>query len=306
MSWLPNEDDDTEDQLPRHRQQSEEQKDIVASAASDVLLPTGILSWSQMNLYLTCGHRYYNKYVLKRPQPNSSNLAHGRLLHEVMEEMHKYKMVNNNEMPDRERHHDMISDLVKDFSEGIDMWDAKVPDEDTAETSSRELADIYYEERLPAVRPRAVEHKIVALVRNRVPFLGYIDLVDKNPMEPDDYVNPLADPHMPVPGDAIIDLKMTGKKYGPKDVQDHPQLTLYAAITGVMDVGFDLLIQKKNSEYVGQRATRSISDKEHVFDLVEDVAKGISAGYFPKTSPMSWACDEKWCPYYAGCRGRKR
>jgi len=305
MSWLAD-DDETEDDVPRHRQQSEEQLDIIASAASDVLLPTGILSWSQMNLYMTCGERYYRKYVLKTPQPNSSNLAHGRMLHEVMEEMHKYKMINNNEMPDRERHQDMISDLVQNFDAEVDTWDVKVPDANVAETSARELSDIYYEERLPQVRPRAVEHKVVGLVRGRVPFQGFIDLVDKNPMEPDDYTDPLVDPHVPVPGDVIIDLKMTGKKYGPRDVQDHPQLTLYAAMTGVMDVGFDLLIQKKNSEYVGQRAIRSIADKEHVFDLVEDVAAGISSGYFPKTSPMSWACDEKWCPYYGSCRGRKR
>jgi hypothetical protein len=304
MSWLP-EEDDVEKEVPRHKQQSEEQIAIIANADPNLNLPTKSLSWSQINLYLTCGHRYYHKYVLKKPQPNSSNLVHGRMLHSVLESMHIYKM-ENGVVPPRERHQDEISDAVRDLEAEVDSWDVKVPDASVAEDSARLLTDIYYDERLPHVRPRAVELKVVSLIRGRVPFLGYIDLVEKNPMEPDGYVNPMVDPSTPVMGDTIVDLKMTGKKYAPSQVENGAQLTLYAAVTGVADVGYDLLIQKKNSEFVSQRAIRTIADKEHVLDLVEDIAQGISAGYFPKTTPESWACDPKWCPYYGECRGRKR
>lgn len=304
MSWLPDESED-DDSIPRHRRHSEEHQAIIAGAAPDVKLPTGSISWSQINLYLTCAQRYYHKYVLRKPQPNSSNLVHGRMLHSTLESMHLYKM-EHNAMPPRERHMDEITDAIRTLEEETEVWDVKVPDVSVAEASARTLANIYYDERLPSVRPRAVELKVVSLLRNRIPFLGYIDLVERNPMEPDGIVNPTVDPTTPRMGDIIIDLKMTGKKYAPSQVENGAQLTLYAHVTGVTDVGYDLLIQKKNSEYVAQRATRSLAEKEHVLDMVEDVVRGISAGYFPKTSPESWACSEKWCPYYGECRGRSR
>jgi hypothetical protein len=103
--------------------------------------------------------------------------------------------------------------------------------------------------------------------------------------------------------DSVRDLKATGKKYGPSRVENSLQLSMYSEITGLERVGFDLLVQKKIPEFAKQDSFRTPQEKNHAVNVVEDVARGISAGHFPRTDPESWMCTEKWCPYFADCRG---
>jgi hypothetical protein len=106
--------------------------------------------------------------------------------------------------------------------------------------------------------------------------------------------------------DKVVDLKNTGKVYGETRVVNSLQLSIYSMITGVERVAYDLLVQTKTPKFVHQEAWRTPTELEHAADVVEDVARSISAGIFPRTDPESWVCNAKWCEYYSDCRERRR
>lgn len=276
--------------------------DTLTASDSGLQLPTSYLSYSQINLYGNCGERYRRKYVLGNRQPGSSNMAHGRLMHHIIENMLLHK--RDKGVPPKEFHHDLLSSKMTEYFEEVDTWDPKIPDMKVAENASRELLDIYYRDRLPEVRVRDVELKLNTRLRGRIPFVGYIDLVEKGPLEDTNTDDPFYDPTEIQSTDSIRDTKITGRKYGKARVENSLQLTLYAEALDVEDVGFDLLVQKKRSEFVGQRSTRNRGEKEHALDVVDDIANAISAGVFMKTNPEHWMCSKKWCPFWDQCRGR--
>ena len=301
MSWLENpdlifdEDDERETLAP-----------APINADFELNLPKGYLSFSQISKYMNCPEQYYHQYVLGKRAPGSSNMAQGRLIHQALEAMHKYKMENNQAMPPPEYHHDLLSDAIDGCFEEVEMWDEKTPDKDTAEKFSRKLSDIYYKERLPDVRVRDAERKVEGLIAGIVPVLGYVDLIEIGPMDTTDPDDIFTDPFEPQPTDAIVDAKTTGRKYPKGQVENSLQLTMYADLLGVENVGFDLLVQtaKGKTSYYKQRGVRSMADKMHAREVIVGIAKAISAGIFPKASPEHWMCSKTWCPVWDDCRGK--
>lgn len=274
---------------------------------SPYALPSEFLSHSQVNLYLLCGERYRRQYIERQPRGRSSNLMHGSLIHRAVEEMLRHKMRTGDVMP-LDAVDAVISDELSRLNDP-DTWDPKIPDIGVLEKSARELSRLYHDERLPNVRPKAVELRVSGMINDRVPFRGYIDMVEANPMDPASDEAPGTDvpPEEFGPGDCVRDLKCTGRNYGAHKVENSLQLTVYSDLVGVDFVGYDLLIETEKTRkqsYKQHDGVRSPREKEHARDVIEDVAKGISAGYFPKTDPESWMCSEKWCPFYAECRGK--
>jgi hypothetical protein len=267
-------------------------------------LPTEYLSWSQINLWMICGERYRQKYILHAPRDSSSNLEHGKMIHKVVEEMNREKMVTGVTM-ERARMHDRVADIKDRFTQEIVTWDPKIPDLETFDATVHELLDLYWDNRLPTTRPKAVELRIGAFLDGELPFMGFVDMLEWSEMTvPRTLVDP-ADPMVVLPTDVMSDLKCTGKKYGPARVLNSMQLTLYSEVLGIENVAFDLLVQKKKSEFVRQESFRSPGEKRHAVDVAKGVAEMISAGNFPKTDPESWACSKKWCDFYGQCRGRQ-
>lgn len=280
--------------------------DDVEDATAVYDLPKDYLSHSQVNLWFLCGHRYYLQYVMGESRPASSNLVHGRTVHSAVEVLNNYKIHNQGAMPPRELAQDTITDeLSSDEAKDIEVWDPKIPNAEAMEETARTMTDIYYDERLPSTRPRATELKLETLIRGSIKILGYADLIEDSPMArtPGQPVTDVKDIR---PTDFVTDLKNTSKTYGKNRVADSLQLTLYSAVTGAENVAFDLLVQTKKPKFVRQESWRPQAEREHAFDVVEDVAAAISAGVFPKTDPESWMCTEKWCPFWKQCRGRTR
>lgn len=267
-------------------------------------LPKDYLSYSQISLYHFCGEKYRRKYVLGKRRPASSNMAQGRMVHHIVEEMLLYKR-DKQEIPPVEFHEDLLAEEIDEFFEDVETWDEKVPDKQNARETSSELLKIYRNQRLPDARVRDTELKIQTTFRDKIPFVGYIDLVEKGSEEENTVSDdPLFDPYEIQPTDRVRDLKVTGRTYPKGRVENSLQLTLYSEILDVEDVGFDLLVQTKKPKFVAHRAERSSGDKEHALDVVEDTAEAISAGVFPRTDPDHWMCSKKWCPFWDDCRGK--
>jgi hypothetical protein len=270
-------------------------------------LPSPMMSFSQVNLYKICGERYRRKYAEKQRFPGSSNMAQGKLVHSVVEELNRFKMFHKVDPP-KDMGPDLLSALIPHHTSDIEQWDTKVPSMDVLEKSSRALVDVYVKERLPNTRPRALELHIMDYINGVVPFQGFVDMVEVGEMNEEAYFNLDVDAPLSIAAsDEVIDLKCTGKNYGAQRVTNSLQLSLYADALNVERVGFDLLIQTtKATKFVPHRAWRTKAELEHAKDVVEDVAKAISAGIFMKADPESWVCDPKWCEHYGDCRERRK
>lgn len=303
MSWKTEKNKAPEHDSPRGNLETQpEYQAMLKGRDPTIVLPRNHLSYSQVNLYRICARRYYHKYIKGHTPPQSSNMVHGRKMHEVVESMLKYK-IKYKKVPPAEMHKDLITDAVKAATAEIEVWEDKIPDAKVFASSSHALVDIYYKERMPSVRPRAIEQQVVGLIGGRVPFLGYVDMIEMSPMA---VISPTdADPTRARRGDTIIDLKFSGRKYPKNQVYNALQLTVYADLLDVDHVGYDLLVETKtqNRSFTAQRAPRSIAEKKHGREAIIDVAEAISAGFFPRTDPDSWACSKKWCAFYAECRG---
>lgn len=271
-------------------------------------LPTEFLSYTQVRLWQTCGERYRRKYIDGVKEPQSSNLTHGKLVHSMVEEMLRHKMRTADIMT-LEEINDTISDVISEKLAEVVLWDPKIPDREVLEASARGLVKLYHEQRLEHAMPKAVEVRVSGMLNGKVPFRGYIDMLEGNPMIMGDYT-PQDESASLVPhhSDSVRDLKVTGKKYGPHQVENALQLTVYAHLMGVDHVGYDLLVEtpkKRVQSFVQQSSVRSPQEKQHGCDVIEGVASAISEGCFPKADPESWVCTRKWCAFYDQCRGKK-
>jgi len=281
-------------------------------------LPRTFMSYSQVNLFKICGERYRRSYVEDQPRGSSSNMAHGKMIHSVVEDLNRAKLTGEyndwGSSSALQYANDRISEHMATAALGIETWDPKVPDAQLFESSARDLVQIYVQERLPNTLPKALEVRVIDCLNGSVPFQGYIDMVehsimafvDENGEVPDILDLAAAQSTAFSASDKIVDLKNTGKTYGEGRVANSLQLSLYSKITGAERVGYDLLVQTKVPKFVQQEAWRTPPELEHAADVVEDVARSISAGIFPRTDPESWVCSSKWCEYFSDCRERRR
>lgn len=270
---------------------------LTATGKSPYTLPQGYLSYSQVDLYIKCPKRYEYKYIDRRPSKTSSSQARGKTVHSVLEQLHRLR--KHGEIPSWGLTKALLEDALSENMRSVEEWDDKVTSTEVARSGAEASLKLYVENRLPLMDVRAIETKVEIDINGRVPFLGYIDIIEDGGVDP-------APGALYGIGDSVRDIKTTTKKYGPGEIQNSLQLSLYAGATGIHTVAYDLLITppKGGAQYVEQVAQRTSAEVAHAYDVVEDVARAISAGVFPRTSPQNWMCDAKWCPFYKECRGR--
>jgi hypothetical protein len=286
----------------------------------EVNLPHDYLSATQIGVYMSCPRRYYYRYILDRSTTSSSSLVMGRLIHKVIELTLRDYIELDFEVPSAEFMQDTLSDEFADHVKQIDEWVNKYQDHGNPapafESEARELAELYRRERIGKLRPRMVEHKFRTVIGDKVPFVGYIDIIDRD-LELEEAYKVGASKEAQRT-DAIRDIKVVGKKYGQHRVMNSLQLSLYAGAMGVYRVGFDLVVRSTGSSRSKHRIVaqpedtddhvnvRSVEEIVWAQEVALDVAEAISKDHFPRCEPEMWVCSEKWCDHYSECRGKKR
>lgn len=288
--------------------------DLIDEAPTQYILPVRYLSVSQVNRWLGCGKSYYYRYVQGIRHPASSPMVRGQFIHKVGELANQYKIDTDGLMPPKEWLDDTVSTLAADYVSRVEDWDDNVPDAGAMEKASRELVRLYHRDILPHTRPKAIEMAVFANIRDTIPFIGYVDLVEYSDVRFDEMASreltaeatSLASPLLH-PTDVLRDLKVSGRKKSQSEIDNSLQLSAYAAITGTHKVGFDNLVETKTGKCSSNRlhSIRTVQEKEHALDIIEDAAHAISQGVFPKTSPESWMCNDRWCPFWDRCRGKQ-
>lgn len=248
------------------------------------------LSYSSINLYLTCAEHWRRKYIDKEPQTSTPALLVGSAFHGTVERA----VVERAPLP----------------ALWPQVWAAKLEADGAAVEWGVETPEQHFNDGLrlvsaepvqrmvDAIRPQVdgdgacIERKMQIEVPGvPVPVIGYIDIVTDDG----------------VPGD----FKTSKTKWSQADAEGEIQPLFYLAAlhqAGRPSPGnmFRHFVVTKTKE-----PTATVIEHTHtwdeifwLYDLIRRVWRGIEAEVYP-TNPNAWLCSQKWCAYWADCRGKR-
>jgi hypothetical protein len=254
-------------------------------------LPNGRMSVSRVNSWMLCGEAFRRQYVDKAPRTGNVNLFRGKLVHALAEDSLNLAM-SGIALESEEEVEDFCSTAAAAHAMPESREENRLSSAEFTEQIefSKRLFKMWYKEVASHAHPIAVEKEIKVVV-NGVPILGYID-----------YINMENSGKQKV----IRDIKVTKRAKSERDAMNSLQLAVYGIAEDTPHVGFDSVVTgTKVSKVVQVGGTFSTGELVHMGSIVRDVAEAISAGIFPKADPTSWKCTEKFCSFWAECRGKK-
>lgn len=269
-------------------------------------LPRGYLSVSQVNTYRRCPRQYYFRYIKDLIRAPSANLVEGSAIHTSVAVGHE-ESVRSESVP-----LDLMLDTYNDYwnkKKGDVDWkaeDGSVSEENIIKRDHNFLTQ-YNHRFIPQLKPRVdetgpfVERRFwVTVGEERVPLLGYIDLVAKNETTFTDSKSPNGSGE-----EEVIDHKTSTKTKSQSEVDGDLQLTIYSRVVGLAHVRFQCFVKTKTPQIKAVASMRSVDSWKWAEFVITEISKCISKGVFPP-GPDGWHCTPKWCGYWDMCRGRQR
>lgn len=248
-------------------------------------LPSGRLSYSQVDTYLKCPQRYKRQYIDGQAEPMNSSLTEGLIVTRVIEKVVNHMAAEKGKTPSFAQVERWCKELCDELLPEVKKWagrDSEVIVRDRAFSFSvmflREEADkLKPEKERPAERKFDVEFE-------GIPFTGIIDLVERN---------------------YVIDFKVASASYF--YVPDKSlQLAIYSVVTG-KDRAAYMIFDKKKLAIEWKPVVWPSMDKitSWVCRTVRSVAESIALGSFPVVNPVGNAlCSSLYCPHWSDCHGR--
>lgn len=253
------------------------------------------LSYSSINLYLTCAENWRRKYLLKQPQPSTPALIFGSAVHGTVEaaitqssEFQKFSLP--------ELWPAVWSRKMEEEGARVE-WGADSPEQHYNE-GIRLLGTPEVQKMIDAIDPMVdaggvfIERKVELRVPGvPVPIIGYIDLMTADG----------------VPGD----FKTSKSRWSQDDAEGEIQPLVYLAALNQMGhtvpgLRFRHFVVTKAKKPEAQVIEHSHTWDEifWLFDLIRQVWKAIEHEVFP-LNPNGWMCGPKYCAYYRECRGKR-
>jgi RecB family exonuclease len=264
---------------------------------ADPRLPKGYLSISGYSTFKACGAKYEFSYVKGVRLPANGPMFKGTVLHDGVEAAVDH-VIRAKALPQKAQIEALISDVF-DKGKAEVAWELgedaiEGDDAGKAKDAVLQMYGVYHDKALPTFQPIKVEEGFARLIGG-VPMIGYMDMVEQVKESPDD------------PGVLwVSDLKTSKATWSQAKADANPQLTLYAGVAGTSHVRVDNIVQLKGGiKYEPKKSTRSAHALRVLTEDIVETADFIRRGVFPKAAIDSWACNEKWCDYWSGCRGRK-
>ena len=259
----------------------------------DAALPTGTFSHSQYSRFKICPKSYDFRYVQGIKSATAVAMFRGTAVHAGAEAAHEH-MIAHKAVPGLDAMQALVADEFEARKEEVQDWDGEQPG--AVKDTALKLYARYHQDNLPKLRPIAAEEGFATRV-GTVPLTGYIDLVELH----SGFGEPK--PEDPV---SIADLKTSSAKWSASDVEKDTQLTLYSIVRKTPFVRIDNLVTLKAGPALHRlESTRDARAQAVFVEDLEETVDLVKRGIFPKTSIDSWACSEKWCSYWAMCRGKK-
>lgn len=262
-------------------------------------LPKGVMSPSQVGMFQRCPRQYEYRYVRELVDPPGISMVKGTAIHKGAEVTHR-RMIETGEPVSFQEGVESVANCFDTESKFIERWDGVAPG--VVKDAAINGYATYYRYAVPRIKPVHAE-KTFAIKVGTVPVRGVIDLVDRIQ---DTDMSLENDPDNPRLVEVVSDLKTTAKKWPEQKIRFTSQLTFYALAEGTSRVRIDFLIEgKTGTKYEQERSVRDAHDIRLLIEDVEEISDMIKKGYFPRCDSTSWVCTEKFCGYYARCRGKK-
>lgn len=254
------------------------------------------LSYSRLNTYLTCGRRYYYRYIrnLVMPPPGVP-LTLGLAIDESINRNYKEKIKSGKDEPLSTLTDVFVEDL-RARKDGTDWGDENI---NSVEKEGVEMVSVFRDELAPGVRnPISVQQKVTIDFENRDwQFVGYIDLIKVDEVT------------------TIVDHKTSRKKPSAGDTETHPQLTAYASAYQatydgpIPDVGIETIVRPlktKPARTFTEYSERKQGQVNRWWRTVDAIYESIMKEVFNPAPPLVFGqpnrnCTPEMCGYYQTC-----
>lgn len=149
------------------------------SSAPATPAPTGYLSPSRAGDFMQCPQLYKYRAVDKLPEPPSTAMTKGTLVHAVLEELFTHPPLDRTPATAKQLVHRAWSDLVEKDGSLPELLAAENLTEEDFFTQAGYLLDSYYTLEDPArLEPAATEMRLEHRLPNGLSLLGYVDRLD--------------------------------------------------------------------------------------------------------------------------------
>jgi hypothetical protein len=244
------------------------------------------LSYSSISLYLDCPEAWRRKYIAGEPTRKTSNLAFGSAFHSTVE-----RMVQG------QQDHFAIwgEEFAKAFTPDVFLEEDETPEQYYNE-GLRILSNSETLSAIAKIKPRfdesgvMIERKVELRVPGvPVPVIGYIDIIleDGTP----------------------ADFKTSARSWTHEQANNSLQTLFY--IAALNQAGIEVNWRFKHFVFVKTKVPQvQILEHSHkpgelffLFETIKRVWQGIEKEFYP-LNPTTWRCSEKYCDFYANCKGR--
>lgn len=252
--------------------------------------PLEHLSYSSISMYMDCAEAWRRKYIAKESTKTTSALAFGSAFHGTVE---RIVATGNTQY-----------DLMPVWQE---EFDKQFPESFTYEPG--ETREQHYNEGIRLLGHEAIHQQIMSLQPLRdengnaaieqrvelrvpgvpVPVMGYIDCI-------------LAD-------GTPVDFKTSAKSWTDTQANNSLQTLFYLAALNQMGRPVNwrfqhiVFVKTKTPQVQVLEHHHSPGELFFLFDVIKRVWDGVSKGVYVM-NPTTWRCNEKYCDFYARCKGR--
>jgi putative RecB family exonuclease len=253
------------------------------------------LSYSSINLYLTCSESWRRKYLNKEPQITTPALLFGSAIHSTIE------AYIANRYGDVQIDTDIQTLWSGNWQAALERepdceWGADTPEFHHNE-GVRLLGNPELMQTLDRLNPLVdddglyMERKVELRVPGvPVPIIGYIDLVTRDGI-----------PH---------DFKTSKYAWSQDKAREEIQPLFYVAAMNQMGMPSPgmrfrhiVVTKAKQSKVQVIEVQHTIDALFFLFELIQKVWKAIESEAFVM-NPNAWLCSPKYCSFYSTCRGK--
>ncbi len=245
------------------------------------------LSYSSITSYLDCPENWRRKYIAQEPTMSNPALAFGTAFHGTVE-----KAVVDPEL-------DILSIWGGEWNKALEkekiFWGTDTPEEtfnDGVRMFSNKPLLAELKNIIPGTDDQGakIERKVELRVPGvPIPVIGYIDIIlqDGTP----------------------ADLKTSAKSWSEGKAADSLQGLFYLAALNQSGVEINwkfkhiIFVKTKEPKVQILENTHKPGELFFLFELIQRVWQGIEREVFPM-NPTSWKCGDKYCDFYADCRGK--